>query len=383
MALIHLLTILILIDYILFIGLLIYGFNKIKTYKINTLKSKTSFSIIVPFRNESKNILDLLASISNLNYPKNLFEIIFIDDDSIDYSAAIFNKWRVQNGWIQSTLLQNLRLTNSPKKDAISRAIPIVKNQWIITTDADCVVQPDWLATLDNYIQNNDCQMIAGLVCISRTKRFLDYLNYFQYLDMISLQASTIGSFGLDEAFMCNGANFAYTKKLFLELKGFDGNANLASGDDVFLLQKAIKNNPKEVHYLKNRNSIVYTKSEKTITKLFMQRLRWASKTGAYHSDFAKGLAVVVLLMNVYITIGVVLWLTNYLKNENFLMLLFAFIIKIILDNILLWKMNNFITKSKFFFPIISSFVYPFFCTIVGLYSFFGSFSWKGRRFKK
>ncbi len=383
MELIHILSILILIDYMLLIALLLFGFSKVKTYKINVLEPKTIFSIIVPFRNESNNISDLLNSISNLNYPKNLFEIIFIDDDSNDDSATIFNNWRIQNGWIQSTLLQNLRLTNSPKKDAIARAIPIVKNQWIVTTDADCVVNTNWLSTLDNYIQNYDCQMIAGLVSISKTNRSFQYFNYFQYLDMISLQGTTIGSFGLNEAFMCNGANFAYTKKLFLDLKGFDGNANLASGDDVFLLQKAIKNNPSNVHYLKNHDFIVYTKPEKTITKLFMQRLRWASKTVDYDSDFAKGLAVIVLLMNTILVLGFVFWLANCLKNETVTLLKIIFLIKITMDYFLLWKTNKFIQKSNFFFPIISSFIYPFFCTLVGIYSLFGNFSWKGRRFKK
>jgi hypothetical protein len=32
---------------------------------------------------------------------------------------------------------------------------------------------------------------------------------------------------------MCNGANLAYTKTLFQELNGFDGNEKIASGDDI------------------------------------------------------------------------------------------------------------------------------------------------------
>jgi hypothetical protein len=40
------------------------------------------------------------------------------------------------------------------------------------------------------------------------------------------------------KGFMCNGANLAYKKSLFQELNGFQGNDTIASGDDVFLLQK-------------------------------------------------------------------------------------------------------------------------------------------------
>jgi GT2 family glycosyltransferase len=37
----------------------------------------------------------------------------------------------------------------------------IINTDWIITTDADCVVNKNWLLTLDNYIQLHDVAMIA------------------------------------------------------------------------------------------------------------------------------------------------------------------------------------------------------------------------------
>jgi hypothetical protein len=50
-----------------------------------------------------------------------------------------------------------------------------------------------------------------------------------------------MGSFGIG-GFMCNGANFAYTKSLFEDLSGFDGNNTIASGDDVFFYKKLLPN---------------------------------------------------------------------------------------------------------------------------------------------
>ena len=74
--------------------------------------------------------------------------------------------------------------------------------------------------------------MIAGAVTYDCNSSFL---HQFQQLDMASLQGATIGSFGIDQGFMCNGANLAYTKSLFTALDGFTGNDKIASGDDVFL----------------------------------------------------------------------------------------------------------------------------------------------------
>ncbi len=377
MELIAIIFFLIVIDYVLFISLLIYGFNKVNYCEKIDLRPKTTFSIIVPFRNEEKNFRILLDSISQLNYPLNLFEIIVIDDFSTDTSEKIFNQWRMQNGLIQTTLLENLRLSNSPKKDAISRAIPIVKNEWIITTDGDCEVNTNWLLAFDNYIQTHEVQMLVGAV---KVKVKWNPFHYFQQLDVMSLQGTTIGSFGLQEPFMCNGANFAYTKKLFHALGGFQGNTKIASGDDVFLLQKAVSQNATNVHYLKNRESIVLTKPEKNVFKLFMQRARWASKTGSYTNDFAKGLAVVVLLMNVSLVVGCGLWVVGYVIWK---ILAVAFAMKFIVDYILLLKTKTFLRKGQLLFPMVSSLIYPFFSSLVGIYSLFGSFDWKGRSYRK
>jgi cellulose synthase/poly-beta-1,6-N-acetylglucosamine synthase-like glycosyltransferase len=366
----------VLIIYVVFIVQLIFGFDKVKTFVRTNEKPTTTFSIIVPFRNEEKNLPKLLQSISNLNYPKELFELIMVDDFSKDASERVYIKWRMENGNIETTLLENLRLSNSPKKDALSRAIPITKYDWVVTTDADCIVNENWLLTLDNFIQKNNSEMVVGAV-VYKTKN--NWFHHFQQLDLLSLQGTTIGSFGIGKPFMCNGANFAYTKKLFLELGGFGGIKDTVSGDDVMLLQKAILKYSDKVHYLKNVVSIVKTKPENDLYKLFMQRVRWASKTTSYSGSYSKILAVVVLLMNVSL---VVLFVSSF-KFQVSGFLVIGFFIKYAVDYILLYKSNQYLRNGKFLLPLASSLVYPIFCSCVGVYSLFGSFTWKGRKFRK
>jgi glycosyltransferase involved in cell wall biosynthesis len=360
-----------------FILQLIFGFDKVKSFERTDEKPKTSFSIIVPFRNEEKNLPKLLKSISNLNYPKELFELILVDDFSKDNSERVYIKWRMENGLIETTLLENLRLSNSPKKDAISRAVPIIKHEWIITTDADCTVNKNWLLTLDNFIQKNSPEMVVGAV-VYKTKN--NWFHHFQQLDLLSLQGTTIGSFGIGKPFMCNGANFAYTKNFFNKLGGFGGINTIASGDDVMLLQKALKSNSDKVHYLKNTETIVKTKPENDLFKLFMQRVRWASKTTSYKNTYAKALAVVVLAMNAILVAGCGLRVAGLLKWET---LLVVFSIKYFVDYLLLLKSNQYLQKGKILFPLASSLVYPVFSSLVGIYSLFGNFTWKGRTFSK
>ncbi|TRX23980.1 glycosyltransferase family 2 protein [Flavobacterium franklandianum] len=355
------------IFYCLSIIALIYGFTKVNSFEYLGLKPKTKFSIVVPFRNEAENLPNLLNSFSKLNYPMELFEVILVDDAS---------DCRLQNAdcRFQVLVIKNIRVSNSPKKDAITTAIRVVKNDWIITTDADCVVNENWLLTLDNYVQKNQVSMIAGAVTYDCKKEFL---HHFQQLDLASLQGATIGSFGLGKGFMCNGANFAYTKSFFKELNGFEGNDRIASGDDVFLLQKAMARFPEKVHYLQSKNNVVITKPLDDWKSLFYQRVRWASKTGSYQSKFGIGLGLIVFGGNVALLLVVYCLL---FEKGNFFLMCFLLLAKFSVDFVLIHKTNGFL-KNKTHFYLISSLIYPFFSVSVALYSLFGKYEWKGRRF--
>lgn len=365
------------ICYIFSIVRLCLGFKKIKTFKVDNSEVKTKFSIIVPLRNEAENLSKLLTSFENIKYPVSLFEIIFVDDDSTDDSASLINKWRMQNTAIATTMIENVRMSNSPKKDAINRAMPIAQYEWIITTDADCMWKENSFSTYDNYIQKNDVKMIASSVILEKATGFL---NRFQQMDLISLQATTIGSFGLKNAFMANGANFAYQKSFFKELNGFESDNNIASGDDVFLLQKAFAKYPQHIQYLKSEETIVITSAETSWKSLFFQRVRWASKATSYQSEYGEMLALFVFLGNLSVVVSVFLAVFNLLP---LLILAVIIIVKYLVDLGLLTLGNNFLKAEKVVIPLFSAFIYPFFSVVIGCYIlFFGmKYTWKDRKF--
>ena len=356
-------------SYVVTIGLLIFGFTKMKPLSIYETVPKNTFSIVVPFRNESKNLPLLLDTISHLNYHKDQFEVILVDDNS-DENLPLFNyKFTV-------TIIKNQRKSNSPKKDAIETAIQQAQHDWIITTDADCQVNTNWLQVIDNYIQQSHVKMVASGVTYLPRKGFLFG---FQNLDFLSLQGATIGSFGIHEPFMCNGANFAYRKDFFYELNGFTGNEAIASGDDVFLLQKAIKKDKNTLGFCLHKQSIVQTKSAENWKELFQQRVRWASKSTEYHSFFGKMVAILVFLTNVA-------WVTSLFlfgfEKISLSSLLTFIAIKAIVDYILL-KQTALFYESKLSWLLPSLILYSFFSTSIAFYSLFGSYQWKGRTFKK
>lgn len=347
---------------------LLYGFSKTKNFIEDGVNFKTKFTVIIPFRNEEDNLPKLLESISSLEYPTALFEVILVDD-------ASDIKFQISNFKFQVSIIDNNRKTYSPKKDAINTAIAVSKYDWIITTDADCLVQKKWLQTFNAFIQKNNTKMIVAPVEYTKCSNFLES---FQELDFLSLQGTTIGSFGNHQAFMCNGANFCYQKGFFQELNAFNGNDGIASGDDVFLLQKAIQKDKKGVHFLKSKQAVVFTYPEQSWKKLFYQRVRWASKTGNYVGFYSKQLGLSIFIMNLLFLFAVGSLLLNFGTKYCISFILFKFII----DLLLLCRTSQFFeTRLKYLF--LGSLFYPFFVVSVVCFSFFGNYEWKGRKFKK
>lgn len=363
--------------YVLTMLVFAYEFDKVQDFTSKSLPEKTSFTVIVPFRNEAANLPSLLASIGALQYPVSLVNFILVDDDSTDASCVIIDEFSALCKY-HIKILKNIRTSNSPKKDAITAAIKDTDTKWILTTDADCILHKNWLSTIDNYIQQHPCNMLVAPVTYSTTNSLLDQ---FQLIEFLSLQAATMSGFGLQQPFLCNGANLGYKKSVFEHVNGFANNNRIASGDDIFLLEKFLTFDKTQVHYLKNTEAIVTTYPVKTVNEVLNQRVRWASKTANYTLFFGKFIGAIVGIGNAVIAVIPVLYITNKLSVTSALTL---YVSKIFVDFLLIAKATAFF-KQKISFSsfLISSFLYPYTTIIVALKAFFSTYNWKERKFSK
>ncbi|MFC7445131.1 N-acetylglucosaminyltransferase [Mesoflavibacter sp. HG96] len=370
-------AVIILLLYLFLIGKFAFAIDKVTVFKLNDSPAKTTFTVIIPFRNEAENLPALLNSIAELNYQNSLFEIILVNDDSEDISKEIVSKF-MSTSALDITLIENERQSNSPKKDAISSAIKISKYDWIITTDADCVLPKYWLDSLDVFVQQNDVKMVVGPVTYHQVNGFLQH---FQLLDFLSLTGSTIAGFGINKPFLCNGANLGYKRSFFNDINGFEGNDTIASGDDIFLMEKALKTDKNSVKYLKSKQATVQTLAQPNFKSLLAQRIRWANKTSNYNNNFAKLVGLLVLLANSVVVIGFVLVALGLFQFKTFT---YLFLLKLLIDFLLIYKTSVFFSKEqalKYYLP--SSLLYPFFSVYVAVVGSFSTYKWKNRRFKK
>ena len=268
---------------VLYGSLIIYyrfSFTAVPQFKTTNSKSPiTSISIIIPARNEERNIEGCLQSILKNNYPTALLEIIVVDDHSEDETATVVKKYASQN--VKLILLSDHLSTkiNSYKKKAIEIALEQATGTLIITTDADCIVPSKWLQTIAAFYEEKNPAFIAAPVAIDCGWSFIQM---FQSLDFMTLQGITAAVVNKKQMTMCNGANMAYERAAFYEVGGFAGIDNIASGDDMLLMHKIYKQYPERVMFLKATDAIVKTAAVNTIKEFFNQRIRWASKADKY-----------------------------------------------------------------------------------------------------
>lgn len=356
----------------------IFGFYKSDIVKNKNTKPKNRFSIVIPFRNEAHNLSNLLQSLSEIKYPKDFFEILLVNDDSEDNFIEIIKEFTRQNPNLNLRHVQSIRKSESPKKDALNTAIKLSNFEWIVTTDADCLVPKLWLHLFNQFIEEKQPIFISAPVKFSLQN---SWLYHFQNLNFISLMGSTVGGFGIGNPFMCNGANLCYRKSIFFKLHGFEGNAEIASGDDIFLMEKMIKAYPKNVKFLKSEEVIVETKTENSWKLFLHQQIRWASKSVSYKIFFAKFVGLCVFSENLMVLI---LGVYTLLFPHFWIYFILIFVSKAIVDFILIAQTSVFLKNTKSLKHYLTiSLCYPFFIVFTASLSTFKNYEWKGRSFKK
>ncbi len=361
--------------YVLLILFLVSGQHKLRPFILESVTEAISFSVIVPFRNESKNLDNLLQSFCDLNYPKNQFEIILVNDFSSDNYLPIIEKYKknLPNLYCIDSVDSDI----SPKKASLTLGIAKARFDWIITTDADCTFPKNWLQAYNQKIQKDAPLLIAGLIKFNDTKTFL---NRFQCLDLLSLQATLLGTFGWQKQILCHGANLCYSKALFYELNGFKSHQNIASGDDVFLLETATQKYPDKVMVLNSLKAVVSTNPEPTLKALLAQRTRWAAKATAYNNLHIKMVGLVVFAMNITLIISGILSLLGLFSNKLFWLI---FLVKFNIDALILYRMATlFKQESVLRSYVLSSFLYPLFSVTSVLLGLTNGYTWKNRKFK-
>lgn len=333
-----------------------------------------SFSIIIPFRNEEKNIEQCIKSIVDQQYDPGKFEIICVDDQSSDRSAEIISTFAAKY-----KMIRLIDSNGNGKKAALQTGIEVSRFNHIITTDADTDRGKHWLSAYSTMFRYRGIKVVIGtLLMVGKGNSLLGAMQSLDYMGMMafSMVASRKKWF-----YNGSGGNLAFTKDVYFDYLESAHDQDIVSGDDVFLIEFVSSKFDKSVLFPRNQEIIAYTQPEPDFVSFLNQRKRWANKSFSYRNNNILAFWAFLWVVNVSFILALIFAIINGgLFIKVFAAALFG---KLIVDYFMLMPMGKFFRRpiNKF---ILADFYHILYVVLIGFLAFFNkSFVWKERKFSR
>ncbi|MEQ9101661.1 MAG: glycosyltransferase [Imperialibacter sp.] len=332
-----------------------------------------SVSIVIVARNEAASIVSLLGNIKAQTYPDDLLEVILVNDRSDDDTVEKAESFAADADLAFRTIhLEATVAEGSRKKQAIKAAAALSTADILVLTDADCNVQPNWVAShINYYTRYEEAKLVFGAFCFKGRNWASALLN----LEAMSLTGVAAITNLIQKPTMCSGANLSYRRELIQELHPFDNNQQIASGDDEFMLHAVQRKYPNGAFYNKDQDSLVSTDRPASLRALYHQRRRWAGKWKTYTVPWPRQLAVAVVAGN----LGFICLFSLFLISMN-PVLLIPIAVKWLAEFGFSRKISrNFNLSGLGQYFLLMEIIYPFYAVFFAIASNFGEYHWKGR----
>ena len=239
-----------------------------------------NISIIISAKNEADNISSLLNSLKKVEYPKNNFEIILVDDNSSDLTYSKAKSFK--NEFTNLKIIKAENKKYSGKKGALALGINSAVYNYILITDADCNVSTAWLKRYSEKFSEGYDFLFGNAPFINKTG-FVNTISRFENLRTFFLY-TTAWKFRIP--YSAAARNFGFKKSSFYKINGYENTKETLSGDDDLLIREAIKNKMR-IGYIPDNDAAVYSGTKETLKEYLVQRTRH-TKTSIYYLSVHK-----------------------------------------------------------------------------------------------
>ncbi len=273
-------------------------------------------SVVMPCYNEGAHIGRAIESILKLNYPKEMIELIVVDDKSTDNSVDVIQKYVKKYKNVK--LIVNQR--NSGKAaEPTNIGIKAAKYDYIAVTDADSEPERDALKKMLGFLQEEE--KVAAVTCAVLSKKpetFIQKLQAVEYV-VISFNRKLLDL--VEGVYVTPGPFALYRKRALLEVGLFD-TENMTQ--DIEIVWRLLSNGYKARMCLGAR---VYSETPRKFRQWWRQRVRWnigGTQTLLKYKSmlFRKGMlgAFIIPFFSISLFLGVFgLGIFTYLTTRRFL----------------------------------------------------------------
>jgi peptidoglycan-N-acetylglucosamine deacetylase len=253
---------------LLIIGVLAYlqkKKNNLPALDLAANKNWPMVSIIVPAYNEEVNAVNSIHNLLKCNYP--LFEIVIVDDGSIDATAE-----KLMTVFHEHPQVRIFTKPNGGKASALNFGIAHANANYVICIDADTQLAPDAVSMLmKNFLTPVSGKQVGAVAGTVKVGNEINILTRWQSIEYIVGQNFDRKAFAHVNAItVVPGAIGAFNKQILLDAGGFTTDTLAEDCDLTIRILKEgfiVANEP---------DAIAYTEAPETVKQFMKQRFRWS-----------------------------------------------------------------------------------------------------------
>lgn len=215
-------------------------------------------SILVPCHNEERSIKKCILSC--LKQSRKADQIVVVNDGSNDKSLKIIQQF------MGKVTIINIPKATGRKSLAQEKGMKFVNGDIVISTDADTILDQDFIKNIEESFQDSKVMAVAGYVK-SLSDNWLTACRQIDYL--IGQEVHKQAQSHLDALFVIPGCAAAFRTKIFKRLISFDHDT---LAEDLDFTYKYHEKNLKVAY---NKKAIVYTQDPATLSDYVRQLRRW------------------------------------------------------------------------------------------------------------
>lgn len=322
-----------------------------------TSKQKSSpVSVLVCAKNEAKNLKQFLPSILNQSYKD--FEIVLINDASIDDTLEIMEAFAEKHDNIKIVNVKNIEAFWANKKYALTLGIKAAKHDHLLFTDADCQpVSNHWISEMASHFSNENT-IVLGYGAYNKIKNsFLNKIIRYETL-LTAIQYFSFAKLGIP--FMGVGRNLAYSREEFFKTNGFIKHIDIRSGDDDLFINEAANSKNTSICYTKD--SFTTSNPKTTFNQWFRQKRRHISTANNYKFIHKSLLALFYISQILFWTLLTILLINQSYWQFALSLLAFRLIIQYLSIGFSAKKLNE--IDVLYLLPLLELFLIGFQLTI-------------------
>ncbi len=226
-----------------------------------------SFSIVIPAHNESKTIIQCVASVVNNNYPQEKLEIVVVDDGSLDHTSNLLFDYKIKN---KINNLKIIKQSNFGKAVALNNGIiNETKGELVMCIDADSYLKNDAILKAAQYFKSNQVVAMAANLKIIYTGSLINLIQIYEYIIAYQMKrAQTL----YNVEYIIGGIGSTFRRSILEKVKYYDTNTVT---EDIDLTMKILRLGNKKFRVVYGADVLAYTSGVLTIKGLIAQRYRW------------------------------------------------------------------------------------------------------------